>query len=117
LLSVIPELSQRATAYLALARAEDNDPAHGGTAAAKRGEANRRRQQEIQEWESTNERPAADVFGREILPGLSIVTAGEMARATGLSRPYCSMIKRGAYAPHPKHWDALRRLPTSSPAP
>ncbi len=41
---------------------------------------------------------------------LESVTAGELARATGLSRPYCSMIKRGAYIPHPKHWEAFRRL-------
>lgn len=106
----IPELSARATEYLARARATGNDPAHGGTAATKRGRANKRRQQEIQQWESVNDRPPPDAFVRTILPGLSAVTAGEMARATGLSRPYCSMIKRGAYVPHAKHWDVLSQL-------
>ncbi len=106
----IPELSDRATAYLARARAQGNDPAHGGIAATKRGTANKRRQREIKEWELVNERPSPEVFAREILPGLRAVTAGEMARATGLSRPYCSMIKRGGYVPHPKHWEALAQL-------
>lgn len=112
-LDFIPELSARATAYLARARERGHDPAHGGIAAARRGKVNRQRQQEIREWESINERPSPETFNLEILPGLSAVTAGEMARATGLSRPYCSMIKRGAYVPHPKHWDVLGRLPTS----
>ena len=111
----IPELSDLATEHLATARLNGNDPAHGGTAAAKRGEANKRRQQEIQEWESVSERPPPEVFTLDILPRLSAVTAGEMARATGLSRPYCSMIKRGAYVPHPKHWEALATLVTTGP--
>ncbi len=110
----IPELSDLATEHLATARLNGNDPAHGGEAAAKRGETNRRRQAEIREWEQSNERPSPDVFEREILPNLEAVTAGQMARVTGLSHPYCSMIERGGYVPHPKHWDAIRGLqPTS----
>ncbi len=111
----IPELSDRATAYLARARARGLDPAHGGAAAVKRGNANQRRQREIQEWESANDRPAPEVFSSEIMPGLSAVTAGQMARATGLSRPYCSMIKRGEYVPHAKHWKALANIVDNPP--
>ena len=106
----LPELSGLAAEHLAAARAAGRDPAHGGAPAGKRGAANRRRQVEIREWEAANERPSPEIFNREILPGLRAVTAGEMARATGLSRPYCSMIKRGAYTPHPRHWNTLRRL-------
>jgi len=106
----VPELSERATAYLARARAEGRDPAHGGSAAKKRGAKNRQRQHDAQEWDRENERPDPAIFTSEILPALRGVTAGEMARATGLSRPYCSMIKRGAYVPHPKHWDAFAEL-------
>ncbi|MCH7584955.1 MAG: CRISPR-associated endonuclease Cas1 [Acidobacteria bacterium] len=106
----IPQLSELATRHLAVARASGNDPAHGGEAAAKRGETNRRRQDEIREWEESNERPAPERFDQEILPRLQGLSAGEMATATGLSRPYCSMIKRGAYVPHPKHWDTLAEL-------
>jgi len=28
--------------------------------------------------------------------------------ATGLSGPYCAVIRRGARVPHPRHWEALR---------
>ncbi len=45
-----------------------------------------------------------------ILPGIVQVTAGKMAQATGLSRPYCSMMRHGADVPHPRHWPALERL-------
>ena len=106
----VPELSQRATAYLERARAEGRDPAHGGTAANKRGTKNRQRQHDAQVWDRDNERPDPVTFTSEILPILQGVTAGEMAGATGLSRPYCSMIKRGAYVPHPRHWSALATL-------
>ncbi len=106
----VPELSERATAYLARARAEGRDPAHGGPAAKKRGMKNRQRQYEAQAWDRNNERPDPAIFTSEILPLLRDFTAGEMARATGLSRPYCSMIKRGDYVPHPRHWSTLRTL-------
>jgi len=106
----IPQLSERATDFLKQARAEGRDPAHGGDAAHRRGMKNRQRQLEARTWETTNNRPDPAVFTTTILPGLDSVSAGELARAIGLSRPYCSMIKRGAYVPHPKHWDAFARL-------
>jgi hypothetical protein len=106
----IPQLLELATQHLAEARADGKDPAHGGDAAVHRGSANRQRQIDIREWEEANEKPPPEVFTTAILPGLAIVTAGEMARATGLSRPYCSMIKRGAYVPHPMHWAGLQSI-------
>ncbi len=33
-----------------------------------------------------------------------------MAEATGLTCAYCSMIRRGLYVPHPRHWGVLREL-------
>jgi hypothetical protein len=33
-----------------------------------------------------------------------------LLRATGLSRTYCGMIRRGVQIPHPRHWEALRAL-------
>ena len=106
----VPELSERATAYLARAREEGRDPAHGGTAALKRGAKNGQRQHDAPEWDRNNERPDPTTFTSKILPTLQGLTAGELARATGLSRSYCSMIKRGAYVPYPKHWDTLLAL-------
>jgi hypothetical protein len=33
-----------------------------------------------------------------------------MPSATGLSRTYCGMIRRGVRIPHLQHWEALREL-------
>jgi hypothetical protein len=29
---------------------------------------------------------------------------------SGLSRVYCTMIQRGGYVPHPRHWEALEGM-------
>jgi len=44
-----------------------------------------------------------DTFVQEIQPRLGTVSVVAMMRATGLSRPYCTMIRRGEYVPHPRH--------------
>jgi hypothetical protein len=49
-------------------------------------------------------------FAEEIGPKLQAVSLAAMMRATGLSRPYCAMIRRGARVPHARHWEALRAL-------
>ncbi len=88
-------------------RHEQRDPAHGGAAARAREESLARRQREAAEWERAHTRPDPVTFTREILPALRRVTVGAMARATGLGTGYCSMIRRGKYVPHPRHWQAL----------
>ncbi len=50
-------------------------------------------------------------FAREIGPKVQAVSLAAMMRATGLSRPYCAMIRRGARVPHPRHWGVLGALP------
>ena len=50
------------------------------------------------------------IFAGEIGPKLRAVSLAAMMRATGLSRPYCAMIRRGARVPHARHWEALRAL-------
>ncbi|MDP3983690.1 MAG: CRISPR-associated endonuclease Cas1 [Acidimicrobiia bacterium] len=109
----LPELSERATAYLARARADGNDPAHGGAAGRKRSRAIRRRNAENAGWDARHARPDPSVFVEEILPGLRDVAVSAIVEATGLSRPYCSMIRRGAYIPHSRHWEALQVLASS----
>jgi hypothetical protein len=49
-------------------------------------------------------------FAKEIGPRLATASRAAMMRATGLSRPYYSMIRRGVRIPHPRHWEALRGL-------
>ncbi len=52
----------------------------------------------------------------EIRPKLNVVSLLETMQATGLSRTYCGMIRRGVRVPHPRHWEALREL-VESPEP
>lgn len=97
-------------AALSRRRAEGNDPAHGGQAAKKRGTSNAKRVREAKMWEAENERPDPSVFVETILPSIQGVSLSRLMDVTGLSLRYCSLIRRGAYVPHPKHWDNLRCL-------
>ncbi len=103
-------LKTAGAAALAKLRAEGRDPTHGGDAARKRVASLARRRQEATEWERSNPRPEPDKFTRMILPSLRNVPLRVMMRATGLSLRYCSLIRRGLYVPHPRHWEALERV-------
>ncbi|MDR7555719.1 MAG: CRISPR-associated endonuclease Cas1 [Armatimonadota bacterium] len=85
------------------------DPSHGGQAARRRAEALRRRRREARAWDETHPRPDPEVFRREILPLLRSVPLERIVRAAGISLRYASLIRRGLYVPHPRHWEALRR--------
>jgi CRISPR-associated endonuclease Cas1 len=65
-------------------------------------------------WARVNgDRPAnPQAYRHEILPGLRRVQVVAIARATGLCEPYASEIRKGRL-PHPRHWEALRRLVTA----
>ncbi|MGA2760596.1 MAG: hypothetical protein ABSF08_09795 [Candidatus Cybelea sp.] len=49
-------------------------------------------------------------FKREIVPKLDAFSLAEIAAVTGLSLAACSRIRAGARVPHPRHWEALRKL-------
>ena len=49
-------------------------------------------------------------FHKEIAPLLSGVSASEIARVTGLLKPYCGAIRKGRRIPHPRHWSVLADL-------
>ena len=91
-------------------RDEGQDPAHGGQAATRRGESVSLNNRSSQEWNRNNERLDPDTFSREILPQLQDVPLSAMVDATGLSKGYCSFIKRGIKIPHERHWPSLERL-------
>jgi len=55
-------------------------------------------------------RPDPDIFRTEILPSLKDIPIRELMNTTGLSNPYCAMIRRGAFTPHTRHWNPLRGL-------
>lgn len=103
--------SEAAAKVLTQMRAAGVDPAHGGEAARKRAAALSRRREETKQFERRgNPVPPREIFEQGILPKLQSVSIPAMARATGLSRSYCSMIRRGIHVPHPRHWETLRSL-------
>ena len=95
-------------------RAEGRDPAHGGKAARRRGAKNSQRARERAEWErrhaDTELDAAKEQFQQKTLPKLAGSTLGDIVKATGLSKRYASLIRRGVVTPHPMHFDALRNL-------
>jgi hypothetical protein len=69
-----------------------------------------RRKWEVAEWDRQHRRPDPAEFRSEILPRLKTVPLGQMVKATGLSLIYCSLVRRGAYVPHPRHWEILKSI-------
>jgi hypothetical protein len=105
---------KRAHAALRRRRVLGSDPAHGGAARKKRATANSALQKANIEWERAHpDLPDPEEFQTSILPGLWHMRVADLARATGLSWVYCSMIKKGKYVPRPRHWEALLGVPVS----
>jgi CRISPR-associated endonuclease Cas1 len=89
-------------------RADGRDATHGGKAARKRGQSIAESKRAIREWEKEFGR-VIDLghFEREILPLIRELPLSRLVEATELSLKYCSQIRRGEKAPHPRHWAAL----------
>jgi CRISPR-associated endonuclease Cas1 len=102
-------LQKSGPAALSQLRAEGRDPRQTPQAQAKRKHTNTCRSQQTAAWNATHERPDAEVFTREILPGLQGVSLSRIMQATGLSLRYSSQIRRG-YVPHAMRWESLRQL-------
>jgi CRISPR-associated endonuclease Cas1 len=111
---VMPKLAKAGPDNFAKLRQEGKDPNHGGEIGRKRGESNTRRRKERLEWEEQN--PDVDIekakqfFQREILSKLGYIPLSTLMEATGLSKRYVSMIRRGLYTPHPMHYQNLEEL-------
>ena len=91
-------------------RDEGRDPAHGNEAATRRGESVSANNLQSAEWNRNHGRQPQMIFKDEILPLLDGVSLSAMVEATGLSKGYCSFIKRGVKVPHERHWRALSQL-------
>lgn len=109
---VVPKLSKAGPKALALYRSKGADPGHGGAAARKRGKTNARRARERAEWEKfgVDLEAERERFKKDILPALQAVPLSRIIKATGLSRRYASMIRRGMCIPHPARYEALSQL-------
>jgi hypothetical protein len=49
-------------------------------------------------------------FLRQVIPALREIPAAQIAKAVGLSEPYCAKIRSGRGIPHQHHWAAFARL-------
>lgn len=111
----IDRFAEAGPAALARLRATGQKPGHDGASAAKRSATYRRRRAEQLAWDREHGEPADQTeFVEQILPGLAGVTLTELQKATGLSRRYCSLIRRGLYTPHARWWAGLRGLAVQS---
>jgi len=69
----------------------------------------RRQARESQQWEARQRSiPSRATFVNDIAPLLQRVPSDVLVEATGLTRKFCNMVRRGVSTPHPRHWDALR---------
>lgn len=86
--------------------AQDGEhPARTAAANDRRRATRAARHKEELAWELEHPEPGdRGRFENEILAGLQGVSAGAIARATGLSVGYCAQIKRGMWVPHPRWW-------------
>ncbi len=101
---------------LAGLRADGRDPAHGKEAALKRGARNSQHAREVARCSREHGKNFKPVeFVQDILPRLQAIPLGAISKATGLSRGYASMIRRGLYVPHPRHWESLMTVTQHSP--
>ena len=99
---------------LAAQTATGDDPRRGAHANRVRSEAVSEGHRRNRAWTREHSRERDEEwFKREITPKLDAFTLAEIAAATGLSLAACSRIRAGVKIPHPRHWDALRRLAAS----
>ena len=109
---LLPRFEKSGLVKLTELRAEGNDPAHGGEVGRKRGRTNSEWAKKRKNWEAVhgNGYQERGRFVKEILPALKEIPLTKIMAATGLSKRYASMIRRGLDIPHPMHNESLERL-------
>jgi CRISPR-associated endonuclease Cas1 len=62
-------------------------------------------------WEAAQKSiPSPAVYKREIFPRIKALPVADLMAVTGLSASSCKHIRTGRMTPHPRHWDALKRI-------
>jgi hypothetical protein len=109
------ERAAAGTAALAAQRAQGHDPTNTAPAAAKRHESLISERAQRAEWESQNPNASRDParYLADVAARLPSAPLSQIVKATGVSISAASRIRNGALMPHPRHWDALRRLADS----
>ncbi len=101
-----------AHAKLAILRAEGANPATTDDVLRRISKTQKQHRKAKVAWEREHGREVFDpnVFRSEVLPGLQNIRTVDLARLTGLSVPYCALIKKGNRMPHPMQWKMLDQL-------
>lgn len=101
---------------LAAHAAAGYDPRASNKAGRKRGSAISEQHRQNRAWpQSASVDRGAAWFLREIVPKPDAYSLSQIAKATALSLAACSRIRAGTPVPHPRHWEALRKLAESQP--
>lgn len=96
---------------LAALAAAGKDPRSDSEVNSRRGAAISESHRQNREWARSHPGQQEKAwFKREIAPNLDGFSLKELADATGLSAAACSRIRAGTRVPHPRHWNALKRL-------
>jgi hypothetical protein len=105
---VLKRRRRRCEAYMPKA---GHDPRRGAAVNRGRGEAISDGRRRYRSWVSEHPGQRDEAwFPREIVPKLDGFSLKDIGKATGLSLAACSRIRAGAKVPHPRHWEALRKL-------
>lgn len=92
-------------------RETGKDPRFSEKAIALRSQTAKTRREEMKRWEDENDDHwDAEIYRRDILPGLDGVSLNTIRHVTGLSLAYCGRIRNGQVIPHPRHWQGLRNI-------
>jgi hypothetical protein len=91
------------------------DSNHGARATRKRKRSVAARGKAVVDWEQSHgaEYDPAE-FTMRILPAIQHLSVSALARATGLSLRYCSIVRRGEKVPHPVQWPAFEAAGSQS---
>lgn len=79
-------------------------------AAIRRGNAIAERWAETKAWRGSKDPADAEIFRRDVWPGIKWLPVPRIVAATGLSHSYCSRIRQGRVVPHPRHWESLKAV-------
>ncbi len=105
-----PKAMEGAHAKLAKLRAEGANPATTDEVLRRISKTQKKHQKAQVAWKREHDGEVFDPesFRSEVLPRLQNLRTIDLSRLTGLSTPYCALIKKGERVPHPMHWRTLR---------
>jgi len=86
--------------------------AHSPEVRARQAEKQRQHNSAAKAWNPSDQPQwlTEQVYREQIRPRLATVPVGTIASALDVSQPYATHLRKGAYVPHPRHWQTLAKL-------